>query len=285
MSAELYNAGMLTTDDHSRASAGLRYVYPVVSRRAGGVSVGVNLNPNNACNWACLYCQVEGLTRGGPPPLDLDLLESELNGFLAAAIHGDYLAQHVPPAARRLMDVAFSGNGEPTSAPEFADAVARVGLVLRRFGLSVPVRLITNGSLLHRPAVQNGIRQLGELGGEVWYKLDRATAGEAAEINGVAWVPEKAVRNLESCAALAPTWVQTCWFALDGQAPSAASADAYCRLLQPLAEKLAGVHLYGLARPSMQPAAPRLAALPVEALQQFAAQIEKNTGLRVIVSP
>lgn len=285
MSAELYNAGMLTTDDHSRASAGLRYVYPVVSRRAGGVSVGVNLNPNNACNWACLYCQVEGLTRGGPPPLDLDLLESELSGFLEAAIHGDYLVRHVPPAARRLMDVAFSGNGEPTSAPEFADAVARVGLVLRRFGLSVPVRLITNGSLLHRPTVQNGIRQLGELGGEVWYKLDRATADEAAEINGVAWVPEKAVRNLESCAALAPTWVQTCWFALDGQAPSAASADAYCRLLQPLAEKLAGVHLYGLARPSMQPAAPRLTALPVETLQQFAAQIEKNTGLRVIVSP
>ncbi len=285
MSAELYNAGMLTTDDHSRASAGLRYVYPVVSRRAGGVSVGVNLNPNNACNWACLYCQVEGLTRGGPPPLDLNLLESELSGFLEAAIHGDYLVRHVPPAARRLMDVAFSGNGEPTSAPEFADAVTRVGLVLRRFGLSVPVRLITNGSLLHRPAVQNGIRQLGELGGEVWYKLDRATAGEAAEINGVAWVPEKAVRNLESCAALAPTWVQTCWFALDGQAPSAASADAYCRLLQPLAEKLAGVHLYGLARPSMQPAAPRLTALPVETLQQFAAQIEKNTGLRVIVSP
>ncbi|MDX9945398.1 MAG: radical SAM protein, partial [Azonexus sp.] len=39
---------MLRTDDHSRDSAGLRYVYPVISRRAGGVSVGINLNPNNA---------------------------------------------------------------------------------------------------------------------------------------------------------------------------------------------------------------------------------------------
>ena len=60
---------MLTIEDHRRDSAGLRYVYPVISRRAGGVSVGINLNVNNACNWACVYCQVDNLTRGGPPPI------------------------------------------------------------------------------------------------------------------------------------------------------------------------------------------------------------------------
>ncbi len=276
---------MLRTDDHRRDSAGLRYVYPVISRRAGGVSVGINLNPNNACNWACVYCQVEGLTRGGPPPLELDRLEAELAGFLDDAINGDFMRRQVPETARRLVDVAFSGNGEPTSAPEFADAVARVAEALRRFGLNVPLRLITNGSLLHRSAVQDGIRRLGEAGGEVWFKLDRATAVEVAAINGVAWAPEKAARNLETCAALAPTWVQTCWFALDGQAPDAASLAAYCALLAPLAERLAGVHLYGLARPSQQPAAPRLAALPEAALREVAASIEKETGLRVIVSP
>jgi len=195
------------------------------------------------------------------------------------------MRRQVPETARRLVDVAFSGNGEPTSAPEFADAVARVAEALRRFGLNVPLRLITNGSLLHRSAVQDGIRRLGEAGGEVWFKLDRATAVEVAAINGVAWAPEKAARNLETCAALAPTWVQTCWFALDGQAPDAASLAAYCALLAPLAERLAGVHLYGLARPSQQPAAPRLAALPEAALREVAASIEKETGLRVIVSP
>ena len=41
----------LSVSDHDRNSAGLTYVYPVISRRAGGVSVGVNLNVNNACNW------------------------------------------------------------------------------------------------------------------------------------------------------------------------------------------------------------------------------------------
>ncbi|WP_153145957.1 radical SAM protein [Dechloromonas sp. H13] len=278
---------MLTIEDHRRDSAGLRYVYPVISRRAGGVSVGINLNVNNACNWACVYCQVDGLTRGGPPPIDLDLLERELAGFLDDALHGDFMAREVPAEARRLMDVAFSGNGEPTSAFEFPDAVRRVRGVLENFGLAgtLPVRLITNGSLLQRPAVQEGIRVLGELGGEVWFKVDRATAADVMAINGVPLEAEKVRRNLESCASLATTWVQTCWFALDGQAPDAVARDAYCGLLKPLAERLAGIHLYGLARPSQQPAAPRLQRLAITALEDFAEEIQKKTGIRVLVSP
>lgn len=278
---------MLSTDDHRRDSAGLRYVYPVVSRRAGGVSVGINLNTNNACNWACVYCQVENLTRGGPPPIDLDVLEEELSGFLADAVHGDFMQRQVPPEARRLMDVAFSGNGEPTSAPEFAEAVARVGKVLANFDLlgKLPVRLITNGSLLHRPEVQAGIQQLGEFGGEVWFKVDRVDPAAAAEVNGVPLVAERVFRNLELCAGLAPTWVQTCWFALDGEVPPATARNAYCELLKPLASRLAGIHLYGLARPSMQPAASRLTRLPAEELSAFADEIHKKTGIRVNVSP
>ncbi len=278
---------MLTIEDHRRDSAGLRYVYPVISRRAGGVSVGINLNVNNACNWACVYCQVDGLTRGGPPPIDLDLLERELAGFLDDALHGDFMAREVPAEARRLMDVAFSGNGEPTSASEFPDAVRRVRGVLENFGLAgmLPVRLITNGSLLQRPAVQEGIRVLGELGGEVWFKVDRATAADVMAINGVPLEAEKVRRNLESCASLATTWVQTCWFALDGQAPDAVARDAYCGLLKPLADRLAGIHLYGLARRSLQPAAPRLQRLAITALEDFAEEIRKKTGIRVLVSP
>lgn len=278
---------MLSIDDHRRDSAGLLYVYPVVSRRAGGVSIGINLNPNNACNWACLYCQVENLTRGGPPPIDLDRLETELAGFFEDVIEGEFMQRQVPIEARRLMDVAFSGNGEPTSATEFAGAVARVGVVLARFGLlgKLPVRLITNGSLMHRPDVQSGIRHLAELGGEVWFKVDRALAAEVTEINGVPGVPEKTAKNLEICAGLVRTWVQTCWFALDGVKPSAESRMAYCDFLRPLAPMLAGVHLYGLARPSMQPAALRLGALSVAELTAFGGQIEKETGIRVSVSP
>lgn len=284
---ELYNVAMLSIEDHRRDSAGLRYVYPVVSRRAGGVSIGINLNTNNACNWACVYCQVENLKRGGPPAIDLDCLETELTGFLGEALSGAFMFQHVAPESRRLIDVAFSGNGEPTSAVEFSDAVRRVVSVLDRFALrgKLVLRLITNGSLMYRPEVQTGVRCLGEWGGEVWFKIDRPDPHGISVVNGVSLTVEKVSRHLEVCSGLASTWVQTCWFSLDGIAPSQATQMAYCALLQPFAGRLSGVHLYGLARPSMQPEASRLGRLPVDALNAFAGLIQKETGIRVLVSP
>ena len=85
----------LTVEDHNRDVSGLTYVYPVVSRRAGGVSIGINLNINNACNWRCLYCQVPNLTRGTPPPINLALLEKELRSFLNELLHGKIGRAHV----------------------------------------------------------------------------------------------------------------------------------------------------------------------------------------------
>ena len=278
-------ARQLSVHDHSRDSAGLRYVYPVVSRRAGGVSVGINLNVNNACNWACIYCQVPGLTRGGPPAVDLDLLEAELRGLLGEIVLGDYLQQHVPEGARRLVDVAFSGNGEPTAAREFEAAVGRVVAVLAELlpGGGLPLRLISNGSLLHRPEVQRGIAQLGACGGEVWFKLDRASPAGVRAVNGVRQRPERALEALSLCADLAPTWVQTCYFALDGALPSCEEQRAYLTALSSVRDKIKGVHLYGLARPSMQPGAARLSAAPLSELERFAAEIAA-LGLRVTVS-
>ena len=278
-------ARQLSVHDHSRDSAGLRYVYPVVSRRAGGVSVGINLNVNNACNWACIYCQVPGLARGGPPAVDLDLLEAELRGLLGEIVLGDYLQQHVPEGARRLVDVAFSGNGEPTAAREFEAAVGRVAAVLAELlpGGGLPLRLISNGSLLHRPEVQRGIVQLGACGGEVWFKLDRASPAGVRAVNGVRQRPGRALEALSLCATLAPTWVQTCYFALDGALPSCEEQRAYLTALSSVRDKIKGVHLYGVARPSMQPGAARLTAAPLSELERFAAEIAA-LGLRVTVS-
>ena len=278
-------ARQLSVHDHSRDSAGLRYVYPVVSRRAGGVSVGINLNVNNACNWACIYCQVPGLARGGPPAVDLDLLEAELRGLLGEIVLGDYLQQHVPEGARRLVDVAFSGNGEPIAAREFEAAVGRVAAVLAELlpGGGLPLRLISNGSLLYRTEVQRGIAQLGACGGEVWFKLDRASPAGVRAVNGVRQRPERALEALSLCADLAPTWVQTCYFALDGALPSCEEQRAYLTALSSVRDKIKGVHLYGLARPSMQPGAARLSAAPLSELERLAAEIAA-LGLRVTVS-
>jgi len=264
----------------------MKYVYPVVSRRAGGVSVGINLNINNACNWACVYCQVPDLTRGGPPPVDLEQLEDELRRFLTQATLGDFLAMNAPPEAQRLVDVAFSGNGEPTSAPEFAEAVERVGQVVREFGLldSVKLRLITNGSFMHRPGVRRGIGCIGALNGEVWFKLDQATEAGMERVNGVRMTPQKVGDSLLQCAELAPTWLQTCYFAIDGDETSEAERSAYLEFVESIKDKIKGVHLYGLARPSLQPNAARLSNQTHERFQHFASSIS-SLGIKVVANP
>lgn len=277
---------MLNVQDHSRDSAGMKYVYPVISRRAGGVSVGINLNTNNACNWACIYCQVPNLKRGAPLEIDLQLLEAELRQFLHAATSGDFLEKNAPPGSRQLVDVAFSGNGEPTSAREFAETVAIAGHVLDDFGLrdSIRLRVITNGSLMHRPDVRRGIALLGELGGEVWFKIDRGTAEGISRVNGVATTPHKIRNAVSTCAALAPTWIQSCFFAIDGHPIEEDEFTAYIELISSIATHIKGVHLYGLARPSQQPEANRLSALSAESLSLFARRIAA-LGVDVVENP
>lgn len=277
---------MLTVSDHSRALDGFIYVYPVLSRRAGGVSVGINLNPNNACNWQCAYCQVPDLIRGKAPKIDLARLEFELRVFLTAVCRGDWLLHHAPEGARCLRDIAFSGNGEATSAKEFADAVALAVRLRAEFGLdpAAALRLITNGSLLGQARVREGIRQLGQAGGEVWFKVDAGRADAIERINGVRLAPGTIARNLGICAALCPTWVQTCVFCWDGLPPDDAELDAWLDVLKGTGAAIRGVLLYGIARPSQQPAAARISPLSAQQLDWVAKKAEEK-GLTVRVSP
>jgi wyosine [tRNA(Phe)-imidazoG37] synthetase (radical SAM superfamily) len=278
----------LNVTDHSRDSAGLRYVYPVVSRRAGGVSVGINLNINNACNWRCIYCQVPNLTRGAPPPLDPALLESELRGFLHELLHGDFMQTRVPQGARRITDIALSGNGEPTSAEEFAQVIELIARLREQLQLDPAIKtvLISNGSLIHRDNVRQGLRRMAQINGEVWFKLDRASEAGMQRINDTRIGMDKVRANLAAAVALCPTWLQTCWFALDGAAPGRQDEDDYLDFLAELLRdgiRPQGVLLYTLARPSLQSEAPRLGALPEEKLEAFAVRI-RALGVSVKIS-
>ena len=277
---------MLTVTDHNRSFINMTYVYPVVSRRAGGVSVGINLNPNNACNWHCAYCQVPGLVRGSAPEIDLAQLEAELRCFLHALLHGSFMEEHVPADVRVIRDIAFSGNGEPTSSTAFAEIVERVIAVRNDAGLAdVPIRLITNGSLVDRPGVQAALRCLAAAGGEVWFKFDAGTAADIARINGVDIRPETHARRLSLCASLCPTWVQTCMFRWDGELPARELVAAYIGMLELAGmAALKGVLLYGVARPSFQPEAVHLQQLTADELDALARQIREK-GLTVTVSP
>lgn len=279
----------LTTRDHDRDSAGLTYVYAVVSRRSRGLSVGVNLNPNRACNWRCVYCQVPGLVRGKGPPLDLELLERELEGFLDQVLAGDWMERHVPEGSRRLNDIAFSGDGEPTSSPDFEAAVDAAARALERRGLvgTTGLVLITNGSLVHKPEVARGLERLARAGGEAWFKLDAVDEAGLQRVNDSRTGFERQIDNLERCARLCRTWVSTLVLDLDGPTLDLDSVERYAAHLNALLARgapLAGVQLYGLERPSHQPEAPRLRALPADQLEALAQRVRERTGLEVRVS-
>ena len=279
----------LTTKLHDRDNAGLKYVYPVVSRRARGVSVGINLNPNNACNWRCVYCQVPNLVHGKGPEIDLGLLRDELDQLLDAIVNGDYMERRVPEGSRRLNDVAFSGNGEPTSSPQFEGAVKLAADALEKFRIadSTKLVLITNGSLTLQDSVRRGLERIAQADGEVWFKLDRATDAGMQLANSSALGIARQLESLVGCATACPTWIQTCMFARDGLAPSESELTAYLAMLAQLVADdvpLSGVLLYGLERASHQPEAEQLSPLAPEWLMGFGGRIER-TGVRVRVHP
>lgn len=271
---------MLSIKDHNRFQEGFEYVYPVVSRRAGGLSLGINLNTNNACNWRCIYCQVPDLIRGAPPPVDLEALEEELSVFLSQILSGSYLEDQVPKGQRRLNDIAFSGNGEPTSAPNFADAVKTIHGVRVRANVPEVVKtvLITNGSLMHQHKVMKGVKDLAGINGEVWFKIDRATVEGTQLINDTKINKSRIMSNLEASAKACPTWIQTCLFKLDGLHPADSDLDAYVQLIGEAVARgipFKGILLYGLARQSHQPESARLSKLDDGWLNAFAHRLRE----------
>jgi wyosine [tRNA(Phe)-imidazoG37] synthetase (radical SAM superfamily) len=281
---------MLTTSDHSRDKAGLTYIYPVLSRRAGGLSIGVNLNTNNACNWRCIYCQVPNLIRGSAPSVDLDKLGIELRQFLADVVHGDfYDREDVSDEYRVIKDIAISGNGEPTTSNEFDQVVDLIDLILKEYGLinSIKCILITNGSMVDRSHIKKGLKKLSNMNGAVWFKIDSATPSGIARINQVRGSNASTLKRLKVAAELCPVWIQTCVFSFRNQAPNETEVNAYMHLLKAAVSRnipVKGVLLYGVERPSCQPEAGMIEKLPEAWLQDYADKI-KALSIDVKVTP
>jgi wyosine [tRNA(Phe)-imidazoG37] synthetase (radical SAM superfamily) len=255
--------------DHRRQWRQCRYVYPVVSRRSAGLSIGVNLNPNKNCTFACMYCQVD---RSSPapaaPPLDLPLLRQELHAVLAEAVDGRIWQEPrlagTPAMMRRLNDVAFSGDGEPTCLPQFDQAVAVAADVRRELVLAaLKLVVITNASQLHCPQVRRALPILAANNGEIWAKLDAGTERMFERVNRP--YPrvslQRILDNILAVSRLMPVVIQSLFFRIDGAAPPPSEIDAYCGVLR---EMIAGggkiklVQVHTIAR---APASPQAAAL------------------------
>jgi len=280
----------LTVKDHNRNAAGLTYIYPVISRRSGGLSIGINFNTNNACNWHCVYCQVPNLTLGAAPELDFKLLETELKFFLQDVLHGDFYDRfEMEPELRVIKDISISGNGEPTSVKDFAKAIELIIRVTEQAKISDPFQyvLITNGSLIHHSDIQDGLKLLNQYNGQVWFKLDSATDKGRDLTNHSALSLQKHTENLLISARLCSTWVQTCMLQFEsGQGlVNATEQEAYLALLQQVSQQvsLQGVMLYSLARESLQPEANMITSVTEQQLNDFAQRI-RQLGLTVKAS-
>jgi wyosine [tRNA(Phe)-imidazoG37] synthetase (radical SAM superfamily) len=260
--------------DHKRAWYNFDYCYPVISRRSKGVSLGVNLNPNKACNFDCVYCEVDRVNPPRRRDVDLNQLEQEMAVLMDLVASGELYGvspfDSARPEQRHLNDVAFSGDGEPTMAREFAASVERIAALKRSKGLdSCKLVLITDSTLLHMPTVVQGLQTLMENHGEIWAKLDGGTEAYYREINRSKVPFRQILDNLLTTARRWPIFIQTLFLEWKGQGPSVAEVAVYTQRLKTILEgggRLEGIQLYTVARPTPEPEARPLGAAAMDAL-------------------
>src|SRR3954471_3964981 len=166
--------------DHTRVFRENTFVYPVLSRRSQGISIGINLNPDKVCNFDCIYCQVDRRSAAVTEFVEMRRLMAELEQTLdlveSGALYQDEHFAGTPRPLRRLNDIAFSGDGEPTTFRNIDSIVDDVAALKGRRGLdTVKMVMITNASMFHRPAVQKALATLDANQGEIWAKLDAGT--------------------------------------------------------------------------------------------------------------
>jgi wyosine [tRNA(Phe)-imidazoG37] synthetase (radical SAM superfamily) len=249
--------GAIAVDRHPRSYHANRFVYPVLSRRARGISIGINLNPDKVCNFDCIYCQVDRTT---PPPLrevDEAALRDELRAMLAEARDGALFRRpefrDVPETMRVVRDITFAGDGEPPSYPNFPGVVRDTLAIKKEAGFpTLKVVVLTNATLLDRPRVQEAMRLLDADHGELWLKLDAGTEEYYRAVDRTTIPFAKVLRNIREAARQRPVVLQSLFMRVSGRGPGAAEIDAYCdRIEEILAAggRISLVQVYTIARP------------------------------------
>lgn len=269
---------------HERAFQANRFVYPVLSRRSGGISLGVNLNPDKVCNFDCIYCQVDRTRQSETRFVETEALVAELEAMLHEIVSGKLYETPefagTPVALRRLNDIAFSGDGEPTTYRNFDQIMADCAAVKDRLGLDqVKMVLITNASMLHRPHVRRGLEILDAHQGEIWAKLE---AGTEAYYDLVERTPipfRQILDNITEASRARPLVIQSLFMRIQGQAPPPAELEAFCDRLNEIAAaggQLKPIQIYTVAR---RPAEDFVAPLSNAEVDAIVSLVHQRTGL------
>ena len=270
---------------HSRRFEDFKYVYPVLSRRSHGISIGLNVNPDKACNFDCIYCQVDRTTESAVKKFDLTIAEEELREILEMVCSGE-IAQHppfnsVPRELIRLNDIALSGDAEPTTLPNFSETIQ---MVARIKPPDAKIVLITDAGGLDRADVKHGLTIMDANNGEVWAKLDAGTEDYFKLINRTKIPFARIIRNISEAAKTRPIVIQSLFLKIRGFGPSADEITALCQRLREIGDiKL--VQVYTVARKAMTivdgvPAWQFVSPLSNEEVDTIAVQVKNEVGVK-----
>lgn len=278
----------------SRNFLGNRFVYAVISQRARGLSVGINMSPDQHCNFDCVYCEIPRRPATGEREVQLAALTSELRRMLDLVQTGQLreLAgyQSLPRELLDLKEVALSGDGEPTLSPAFAEVVQAVAhLRAQQTFPYYKIVLITNATGLHLPHVQAGLRLLTPED-EIWAKLDAGTQEYLNKINrpkhGAKSASPSLVQVMDNILALGrqrPVVIQSLFPLLNGEEPPAEEIEEYVLRLRELKEgnaQISLVQVYSAHRTAVQA---DCGHLPLKCLSRIAQRVRDVTGLRAEV--
>ena len=263
-----------------------QFVYVVISPRARGLSVGVNVNPDKRCNFDCRYCEVDRRAPGRTE-LDVEVVAAELEATVAM-VRSDRLRARphfagMPAELLKLKHVALSGDGEPTLSPRFLDivqAVTHVRATERRAFFKLV--LITNASHLDEEPVQQGLR-LFTKEDEVWAKLEAGTQAYMERVNVSDTPLEKITANILALGRQRPVVIQSLFPMIDGAAPEPGEIEAYARRLRSLREAGANIPLVQIYSATRPMARPLCGHLPLRALSEIAQTVRRVAGLNAEV--
>jgi len=271
----------------AREFLGKSLVYCVISQRARGLSIGVNMNPDGLCNFDCVYCEVDRHKCRGDSKVDVARMRTELDQVLGLAITGrlrELPPFHATPAdLLQLKEVALSGDGEPTLCPNFREVIEGVAHV-RAAGKwpFFKIVLITNATGLHLPHVRAGIEMLTS-GDEIWAKLDAGTQQGLDLVNRADVRIETVLENIVKLGRARPIVIQSLFPLMRGAQPPVEEIDAYLERLRELRDagaKIDYVQVYSAHRPAIHP---DCGHLPLRSLSAIAKRVREETGLRAEV--
>ncbi len=274
--------------NHPRHFGGSKIVYPVLSRRSNGISVGINLNPEKNCNFNCVYCQVDrnSSKSDNTYELDLETMERELRDTLEL-IRSDRLFDYepfnnIPAQLQRLNDFAFSGDGEPTAVKDFLPACEIVAGIKSELDLEkVKIALITNSTLLDRPAVQAGLEILDNNNGEIWAKLDAGTEHYFQTVNRSSVSFDHILNNILITAQKRPIIIQTLFAIIHNNPPTSQELTAYTQHLNDITDRAGKITKVQLLTTARKTAEKYVTALTENQLCDIADYIRKITNLPI----